>query len=192
MTGLPIIAAGGIADGRGLAAAVALGAEGVALGTRLMMTRESPIHPRCKEVSLEKGLDDTLYSTRFDGQPCRVMKTPAALKALRRGFDPFRAVVNSREVAQMLDAPWFRMAVGVAISGARNAYRMAFLANAFHAFRVATLEGELDRVGVLPIGQDVALVRDLPSVAELLERMVREAEEAADRLRKVFQDGSNG
>ncbi|HOU52624.1 MAG TPA: nitronate monooxygenase [Myxococcota bacterium] len=181
-TGLPIVAAGGIADGRGLAAALALGADGVAMGTRLMMTRESPIHAHCKEVSLEKGLEDTLYSTRFDGQPCRVMKAPAAIQALRRGFDPFRAIRNSREVARMLEAPWFKMAVGVAMAGAKTAYQMAFLANAFHAFRVATVDGELDREGVLPLGQNVALVRDIPGVRELLERTVAEAEETIRRL----------
>ena len=64
---IPVIAAGGFADGRGLAAALALGAEGIAMGTRFMTTRESPLHEIYKNLSIEKDVNDTLFSDRFDG-----------------------------------------------------------------------------------------------------------------------------
>ena len=75
---IPIIAAGGFCDGRGLAAALALGADGIAMGTRFMTTQESRLHENFKRLSLEKEVYDTLYSDRFDGLPCRVLKTTAA------------------------------------------------------------------------------------------------------------------
>ena len=83
---IPVIAAGGFADGRGIAAALALGAEGVAMGTRLMTTKESPLHENFKKMTMEKEVYDTLFSKRFDGILCRVMKTDAAKKAIKRGL----------------------------------------------------------------------------------------------------------
>ena len=59
---IPVIAAGSFAHGRGLGADLALGAEGIAMGTRFMMTQESPLHENYKQLSREKGVYDTLYS----------------------------------------------------------------------------------------------------------------------------------
>ena len=93
---IPVIAAGGFADGRGLAAALALGAEGIAMGTRFMTTKESPLHEFFKKLSLEKDVIDTLYSHRFDGLLCRVSR-PRQRKAIRSGLDLPAAFVNSRK-----------------------------------------------------------------------------------------------
>jgi enoyl-[acyl-carrier protein] reductase II len=160
---IPVIAAGGIADGRGLAAALALGAEGVAMGTRFMTTKESPLHSHFKKLSLEKGVTDTLYSTRFDGLGCRVMKTDAAERAIRRGLDLMAAFFNSREFAAQVHMPSLN------------------LANGFKAIRLATEEGDMGR-GVLPVGQVTGLIRDEPTVAEVITRIVAEAEQVKDRL----------
>ena len=100
---IPVVAAGGIADGRGLAAVLALGGEGVAMGTRLMMTKDSPIHEACKELALQKGIADTVYTTRFDGQPCRILVSKGSRKAIRRGLDLPRALSNSRQIARMME-----------------------------------------------------------------------------------------
>jgi enoyl-[acyl-carrier protein] reductase II len=182
---IPVIAAGGFADGRGLAAALALGAEGVAMGTRLMMTSDSPIHQACKELALDKGIDDTVYTTRFDGQPCRILVSKGSKTAMRRGLDLPRALVNSRQIARMMGMPWAKMAVGVTASGWKNVRQLSFLANAFKAFQVSTLDGDVDK-GVLPLGQVVGLVHDLPTVAEVLERIVAEADVARARLDGAF------
>jgi len=72
---IPAVAIGGIADGRGMAAAFALGAEGIGMGTRLSITKESPVHDFCKKKQLESGIEDTIYSNRFDALYCRVLKT---------------------------------------------------------------------------------------------------------------------
>lgn len=178
---IPVIAAGGIADGRGLAAALALGAEGAAMGSRFMTTKESPLHDRYKKLSLEKGVDDTLYSARFDGLPCRVMKTHAAKRAIRRGLDLPAAFVNSRQIAAQLHLPYLKLFLGVLASGWKNARQLAFMANGFAAIRRATEEGDVEK-GVLPVGQSMGLIRDEPTVKEVVERIVAEAEQILRRL----------
>jgi enoyl-[acyl-carrier protein] reductase II len=181
---VPVIAAGGVGDGRGLAAVLALGGEGVALGTRLMSTRESPVAEACKQLATEKGAEDTVYTTRFDGLPCRVLRSPGSARAIRRGLDLPRAFLNSREIARMLDVPYTKLALGVATSGVKNAMQLAYLANAFKAFRLSCVDGDVER-GVLPLGQTTALVHDVPTVQEVLDRVVAEAQAAQARLAKA-------
>jgi enoyl-[acyl-carrier protein] reductase II len=178
---IPVIAAGGIADGRGLAAALALGAEGVAMGTRFMTTKESPLHAHFKKLSIEKGVMDTLYSTRFDGLGCRVLKTDVAERAIRRGLNLPAAFFNSREIAAQLHIPFLKLFVGVMASGWKNARQLAFMANGFKAIRLATEEGNLEK-GILPVGQVMGLLRDEPTVKEVVERIVAEAKQVRDKL----------
>jgi len=178
---IPVIAAGGIADGRGLAAALALGAEGVALGTRLMTTQESPLHENFKKLSIEKDVTDTLYSTRVDGIWCRVMKTDAAVKAIKRGLDLPAALVNSQDIARQMKMPYLKLFIGILASGLNNAYKMAFMANGFKAFKLATEDGDVEK-GILPVGQVMGLIQDEPTVAELFERIVAEAKEVQQKL----------
>ena len=178
---IPVIAAGGIADGRGLAAALALGAEGVALGTRLMTTQESPLHENFKKLSIEKDVTDTLYSTRVDGIWCRVMKTDAAVKAIKKGLDLPAAFVNSQDIARQMKMPYLKLFIGILASGLNNAYKMAFMANGFKAFKLATEDGDVEK-GILPVGQVMGLIQDEPTVAELFERIVAEAKEVQQKL----------
>jgi len=183
---IPIIAAGGIADGRGLAAALALGADGAAMGTRLMTTQESPLHDTYKNLSIEKDIYDTVYSTRFDGLGCRVLNTKAAKRAIREGLNikkMFQALTDSKDIAQQLHLPYFKLFIGVLASGWKNAMQLAYMANAFKAIRVATEFGDLT-TGVLPVGQSTGLIKDNPTVAEVIERTVREAEEISLNLAK--------
>jgi enoyl-[acyl-carrier protein] reductase II len=186
---IPVIAAGGIADGRGLAAAIALGAEGVAMGTRLMSTKESPLHDNYKKLSIEKDVYDTLYSTRFDGLGCRVLDMPAAHTAIRNGLNlrkKIEALFNSADIARQIHLPYIKLFIGVMASGMKNALQLAFMANAFKAIKDATEKGDT-RTGVLPVGQDTGLIKDVPSVAELMERMVKEAEAVSGRLSKLMK-----
>ncbi len=183
---IPVIAAGGVGDGRGLAAALALGAEGVAMGTRFMTTVESPLHENYKRLSLEKDVYDTLYSKRFDGLWCRVLDTEGARKAIKRGLNPIqmlKAIPNSRAIAQMLKLPYWKLFVGVLASGWKNAKQLAYMANAFKLIRIATEDGDTVN-GVLPVGQVTGLLHDIPTVQEVIERTVREAEEIIRELGK--------
>jgi len=173
---IPVIAAGGIADGRGLAAALALGAEGVAMGSRFMTTRESAVHADIKRLSIEKDVYDTLYSRRFDGLWCRIMDTDGARKALRQGLNLPAAFFNARAIADQLRLPFWKLFVGVIASGWKNARQLAFFANAYKAIRIATEGGDVTK-GMIPVGQTTGLIHDEPPVADLIERIVAEARE---------------
>ena len=72
---IPVIAAGGIADGRGIAASFMLGAEGVQVGTRFLVAEECQIHPNYKQLVLDAKDTDTIVTGRFTGHPCRGIKT---------------------------------------------------------------------------------------------------------------------
>ncbi|HQK99501.1 MAG TPA: nitronate monooxygenase [Smithellaceae bacterium] len=183
---IPVIAAGGFADGRGVAAALALGAEGVAMGTRLMTTKESPLHENYKKLAQEKEVYDTLFSTRFDGILCRVMKTDAAKKAVRKGLSWPAAFFNSQDIAKQVGLPYFKLFLGVLASGYKNAKQLAYMANAFKAIRVATEDGDT-KTGVLPVGQVQGLISDQPTVAELFERIVKEAKAAQSKVNTALE-----
>jgi enoyl-[acyl-carrier protein] reductase II len=182
---IPIVAAGGIADGRGLAAAIALGAEGVAIGTRLMTTKESPLHQNYKLLSIKMDTTDTLYSRRIDGLWCRVLKTDTAERAKRRGLNLPAAFINAQEIAKSLGLPFFKLFIGVLLSGWKTSKQFAYLANASKAFQLATEEGDLKK-GILPVGQCAGLIHDEPSVKELFERIVQEAETIEKRMAGIF------
>ena len=77
---IPVIAAGGIADGRGYAAALLLGAEGIQMGTRFLVAKECNIHPNFKAKVLKAGDSSTMVSGRRLGHPVRSLKTPFARK----------------------------------------------------------------------------------------------------------------
>ncbi|HOW56382.1 MAG TPA: nitronate monooxygenase [Smithellaceae bacterium] len=178
---IPIIAAGGFADGRGLLAALALGAEGIAMGTRFMTTKESPLHETYKNLSIEKDVTDTIYSDRFDGLWCRILNTPAAQNAVKKGLNLPAAFFNSQEIARQLGLPYFKLFLGVLASGWKNARQLAFMANGFKAIRIATEEGDTKN-GVLPVGQVTGLIHDVPTVAEVIEQIVTEAKARQQKL----------
>lgn len=81
---IPVLACGGIADGRGLVAALALGAEGINMGTRFMLTKEAPLHPALKERMLKANERDTVLLGRTYGDPSRVMKNTLVEDVLKR------------------------------------------------------------------------------------------------------------
>jgi NAD(P)H-dependent flavin oxidoreductase YrpB (nitropropane dioxygenase family) len=72
---IPVIAAGGFFDGRGLVAALAWGAAGIAMGTRFLLTSDSPVPAAVKQLYLAAGLDGTVVTTRVDGVPHRMLRT---------------------------------------------------------------------------------------------------------------------
>jgi enoyl-[acyl-carrier protein] reductase II len=186
---IPVIAAGGFADGRGLMAALALGASGVAMGTRLMATKESMLHDNFKKLSLEMGATDTIYGPYFDGLGCRSLKTKAAIKAYRKGLfglpNFFTSLSNSQKIAKMLGMPYFKILLGILFAGPKISIQLAYMANAFKAIGLATEEGDVRR-GVLTVGQSTGLLHDIPTVAELFERIAAEVKEVQTKLSGVI------
>ncbi len=178
---IPVIAAGGFADGRGLLTALALGAEGIAMGTRFMNTVESPVHSSQKQMSVERDVYDTIYTDKVDGLPARVMDSKGARKLINKKLNPLSALINSRKIAALLGFPWLKLAVGILLAGWKRSIQMARMAIGFEAFKVGTMDGDNER-GVLPIGQITGIIHDTPTVADLLDRMVKEAKAVSKKV----------
>jgi enoyl-[acyl-carrier protein] reductase II len=183
---IPVIATGGFGDGYGLAAALALGADAIAMGTRLSVTKESPVHAVTKKSTIEMGMDDTIYSNRFDGLYCRVMKTPAAKRAVRRGMSLPRAFVASIAITRQMKLPWFKLMLGTMVKGPRMMIQLSQMATAFAQIQKATEEGDLKK-GVHLIGQVQGLVHDMPAVKDLIERTIAEAKDALKKMNGMLK-----
>ena len=186
---IPIIAAGGFGDGRGLAAALALGADGVAMGTRLMNSAESPVHEGQKATCNEHGIHDTLRTDRVDGLMVRVLDAPGARRLMRKRLNPLTALVMSRRIAKLLGLPWLKLAVGIVLAGWRKSVQMARMALGFDAFEIGTTKGDNAR-GVLPLGQVAGIIDRTMPVAEIIRTVIDGAERASANLRgKVAGEG---
>jgi enoyl-[acyl-carrier protein] reductase II len=174
---VPVIAGGGIGDGRGLIAALALGADAVYMGTRLAMTKESPVHVQAKNLTLQHGMEDTIYSDRFDGLRCRVLKTPQAEKSISRGMSFPRAFLASLKISRKLKMPWIKVLIGSLMRGGPGLLiKLAHFVLAVEAIEKMTLNGDAKK-GVQLTGQVQSIIHDIPAVAELIERIVGQADE---------------
>lgn len=141
---IPMIASGGFGDGRGLVAALALGADGINMGTRFCATVEAPIHPRVKQLLVdndERGTNLIFRSLKNTGRVGKNSVSDQVVDILKRPDAKFEDVAHL-------------------VRGASG--------------RVLLESGDLD-AGLVWAGQVQGLIRDIPTVAELMERIVREA-----------------
>jgi len=174
ITDLPIVASGGFATGQGLAAALALGADAVAMGSRLATTKESPVHPRTKQAHLDAGSEDTLYSDRFDGLWCRVLKSPSSEKSIKGGMNLFKAMMVGPAIAKSMDLPLLKVMLGM-LAQPDKMMTLAHMATAFGKIQAATENGDYDKKGVELLGQCCGMIHDMPTVKEAIDRIVKEA-----------------
>lgn len=177
VTALPIVATGGFGTGGGLLAALALGADGVAMGTRFASSKESPVHQRTKDLIIEKRVNDTLYNANFDSMPCRVMKTPTAEKRMAKKLTLWRALWRALTAARESGRPLFGLIAEVLRNGFAQTLKLAYFGAATEEIRRAIQDGDHER-GIQLIGQVQGLVHDAPSVAEIVERVMAEAQAA--------------
>ena len=178
-TNIPVIAAGGFFDGRGLAAALSYGAAGVAMGTRFLLTSDSTVPDAVKQRYLEAALDGTVVSTRVDGMPHRVLRTGLVEKlesgSRARGFTA--AVRNAAKFKKMSQMTWPSMIRdGLAMRHGQELTwsQVVMAANTPMLLKAGLVEGNTD-AGVLASGQVAGVIDDLPSCAELIEAIVAEA-----------------
>jgi len=182
-TKLPIIAAGGFCDGRGLAAALVLGADGISMGTRFMLTQECGMHQKAKELSLKATVEDTICSEKIDGLPGRWLKTPAAMKLAEGRPSFFQTLSSALQIKRMIDVPFFKLFLGgLKQRGVQNLARQAL---SISGLKIAIDNGDLE-TGVLPISQAIGLIKDLPTCQEVIERTVAEAQEWVESVRGKF------
>ncbi|KAG5341626.1 hypothetical protein C0989_008605 [Termitomyces sp. Mn162] len=157
---IPFIASGGIADGRGFAAALALGAAGVNMGTRFMCTVESPIHQNIKEKIVVSSEMDTIHIFRTLRNTARVFKNKVAEEVVAIERRPGGA--KFEDVREL-------------VSGARG--------------RKVYELGDPDH-GIWSAGVVVGLITDIPTCKELLDRLEREVEEIVGRMGGLIQSQS--
>lgn len=171
---IPVIAAGGFADGRGLIAALSLGAEGISMGTRFMNTKESPAHEIQKQMATEKNPEDTIYTEKFDGIPARMMTSKGSKRLMKKKLNPLSALMRSYSISKMLGLPWIKIMLATIFAGPKQSIAMARMAHAFEAFEKGTIDGDNSK-GILPLGQITGIIEDTPTVKEVIERIVKEA-----------------
>ena len=151
---IPIIASGGFADGRGLVAALALGADGINMGTRFCATKEAPIHDRVKQYLVDNDERATNLIFRNLHNTARVGKNSV-----------------SDQVVEILSKPDAKFGdVAQLVSGAKG--------------RIALEQGDID-AGIICAGQAQGLIHDVPTVAELIRRIIAEAEKIVEGLRRL-------
>jgi len=149
---LPVIAAGGIVDGRGLVAALALGASGVMLGTRFIATRESIAPQFFKDAVLTAGAGDTVVSRAFTGLPMRTLRNCFASDY---GTGPVLPPMLQSNAAEDI-------------------------------FKAAAQRGDAQYFP-MPAGESAGLITDMPSAADIVRTIAREAEEIVRDLAAEFR-----
>nr|MBC7244307.1 enoyl-[acyl-carrier-protein] reductase FabK [Chloroflexota bacterium] len=152
---IPVIAAGGFADGRGLVAALALGAVGIQMGTRFICTKECTVHPNYKDMIVKAGDRATITTGHSLGHPVRALRNP-----MTRKFEEMEKQELSEE---------------------------ALIEFGTGKLRLAAVEGNVVE-GSFMAGQSCGLVHDIPSVAELIERIISEAEDLLLHLPRHVTD----
>ena len=192
---VPIAAAGGFRDGGGLVAALAMGAQGIAMGTRFLLTQESPVPEATKAVYLRTPPENIVVSKRLDGLPQRMIANSylarlidasqigLLLRALRNGL-AFTKMTGS-SLWDMLKSAW-RMRRG----GELSLGQTLMAANAPMMIQEAMVHGNPEE-GILPSGQVAGLIDDLPSVETLISGIMAEADSTLEALNKHRNDDRN-
>lgn len=176
---IPVIAAGGFFDGRGLVAAMAYGAAGIAMGTRFLLTKESPVLDSVKQRYLGASVTDAVVTTVIDGVPQRVLmggpvRDLEEANAVTRYVQAVRNAVAFQRLSGTRWSDMVREGLAMKRSHELSWSQTVMAANAPMLYRAGLHEGRED-VGVTASGQVVGLIEDIPSCAELIDRIVAEA-----------------
>ncbi len=186
---IPVIAAGGFFDGRGLAAALTYGAAGIAMGTRFMLTSDSEVNDEVKQVYLKTKINGTVVTTAIDGAPQRVVRTEVIDKLESAGPLALpRAAVNALKFRKLTGTSMADLLKeGMAMKKNQNLSwsQLAMAANAPMLTKATMVDGQLD-VGILPTGQGVGVIAELPTSAEVISQVMAEAEAALSRVKANY------
>ncbi|OMF40706.1 nitronate monooxygenase [Paenibacillus peoriae] len=136
---VPVIASGGIADGRGMAAAIALGAEGIEMGTIFMCAEETVVHANVKDAMLKAGDMETVITGYSTDEPCRQLKNKLSeeMTEIENNYSKKEAAVKLKEVAES-------------------------------SLKKAMLEGDVEEKGAVMVGQIVPLITEIKSVKDII------------------------
>ncbi|MFC1966773.1 NAD(P)H-dependent flavin oxidoreductase [Chloroflexota bacterium] len=189
---VPCTAAGGFSDGKGLAAALALGTEGITMGTRLAATQETEVPDATKEMWLKATEEDTIFDPRFDGMLCRVIRNKAAEDMMKKrlpAIDAIWAALQLKQTMKLSFSELIRYAIDLKNEepgplGKRSLGSLMRFAVGSNRKRKAYAGDSVN--GLLECGQTTGRVNDIPTVAEVIERTVAEAEEALELMKIKF------
>ncbi len=184
--GVPIVAAGGFRDGRGLVAALAFGAAGIAMGTRFLLTRESPVPEITSDRYLKAAVDDVIVTRHIDGLPQRVVRNELVLRLEKSGriaqlWGALRSGLAYRKLSGASIPELLRSAFALRKHEKLTRSQMLMAANAPILARKAMREGDPVE-GYLPSGSVAGVIDDRPACAELIARIVEEAEHTLKTL----------
>ena len=178
--GVPVVAAGGFRDGRGLVAALAFGAQGIAMGTRFLLTRESPVPDETVARYFKADVGDILVTPHIDGMPQRVIRNELVDRLERsnpllRLIGALRSGLGYRQVSGASIPELLRSALAMRRNERLTRAQTLMAANAPMLARKAMREGDPIH-GYLPSGTVAGVIDDSPSCGELIERIINEAE----------------
>lgn len=178
---VPVIASGGFADGRGLAAALAYGAVGIAMGTRFLLTKESPVPDSAKAEYLKASTDRIVVTTKLDGIPQRMVRTRLMDKIEKSGKLGMwlRAIEASAAMKKLSGASWLDMiksAKGMTGHGQVPLKQAMMAATMPMLIQKAVVDGDIEH-GVMATGVVGGRIDEIPSCQELVDRIVAEAHE---------------
>ncbi len=183
---IPVVAAGGFFDGRGLVAALAYGAAGVAMGTRFLLTSDSTVPDAVKARYLAATVKDVTVTRAVDGLPHRMLRTDlvTGLENSGRAKALLRAVRHATGFRRLSGLTWRQMIRdGLALKHGKDLTwsQVLLAANTPMLLRSAMVDGRTD-LGVMASGQVAGVIDDLPSCAELVERIMKDAENVRKSL----------
>lgn len=183
---IPVVAAGGFFDGRGLAAALAYGAAGVGMGTRFLLTKESTVPDAVKQRYLAASLTDTVVTAAVDGMPHRMLRTELVKEleesnALKRLGPTLKRTLGFKKMSGMSWSELIADGQAMKHGSERSWAQMILAANTPMMLKSGLVEGDVN-AGVLASGQVVGMIDDIPSCAELIDRVVTQA---ATELKRI-------
>jgi len=183
---VPVIASGGFADGRGLVAALAYGAVGIAMGTRFLLTKESPVPDSAKAEYLKATTDRIVVTTKLDGIPQRMVRTKLMDRIEKSGTLGMwlRAYESGLQMKKQTGASWLdvlKSARGMTAHGAMPLKQAIMAANMPMLIKKAVVDGDIEH-GVMATGVVGGRIGEIPSCQELVDRIVAEAHERLDAL----------
>jgi len=168
-----------------LLAALALGAEAIAMGSRFATTQDSPLNETTKQAVVSKTEQDTIYSKNFDGIPARVMKTPRSVKETRRPMNFILACIEATKAARMVKQPIWKVLLGM-LAMMDKVKLLAYFGASVPRLKAATIDGDLDK-GVQFVGQTQGLIDDLPTVQQVVDRVLQQAHEGHQAQARFWQ-----
>ncbi|MEU3300725.1 nitronate monooxygenase [Streptomyces sp. NPDC006678] len=178
---IPVVAAGGFHDGRGLVAALAYGAAGIAMGTRFLLTSDSTVPDAVKARYLAASVKDVVVTSAVDGLPHRMLRTDLVDALTRSGRTRalLHAVRGAAGFRKLSGLSWSAMVRdGLAMKHGKDLSwsQVLLAANTPVLLKASMVDGRTD-LGVMASGQVAGVIEDLPSCAELVARVMSEAEQ---------------